>query len=274
VWTVQINEASTAGDPNVTSAIALDGKGRPFLLRQGRLNPNSQSKHILYEEFARLTGLTPVSVANGDTKIKRDWYVVTALDVGADEIRLATGAFVDLCLTARTGGVDAGDPKDLEILGDLYAGDECGGTYTIASREAADPKIVRKHQGEVWFKMAALLRGRGIKVEKPRHAAGYEVDAEIITKRRCLIVEIKSGVSAHDVYGGMGQLQLYRKLLPRLAGHIPVLLLPGLPHEALIKAIGECGVELCTFTMSEHDGDISVVFSRDFQRLCGLIRKS
>lgn len=53
VWAVQINEAEEPGDPNVLSAIALDPQGRPFLLRQGRLNPNSQSKdHILNAEFA------------------------------------------------------------------------------------------------------------------------------------------------------------------------------------------------------------------------------
>ena len=37
-WAVQINEADTPGDANVTSGIAVDEQGTPFLIRQGRLN--------------------------------------------------------------------------------------------------------------------------------------------------------------------------------------------------------------------------------------------
>lgn len=273
VWAVQINEADDPGDANVLSAIALDSEARPHLIRQGRLNPNSQSrKTILYPEFRRLTGLQPINVTNGDTKIKRDWYVVTALDVDHDEIRRATGRFVDHCVTARTGGAGAGDPTDLELLADLYAADESGGTYIIGPREATDPRLVRKHQGEVWLQMATLLRAQSISVEKPRHAAGYAVDAEIVNKRRRLLVEIKSGASAEDVYGGMGQLQLYRKLLPRLADHRPILLLPDMPHRALVKAINECGVDLCTYITVETNERVDVTFSKEFLRLCGAKR--
>lgn len=271
VWAVQINEAETAGDPNVTSAVALDSGGRPFLLRQGRLQPNSQNKkHILYAEFKRLTGLTPVTVANGDTKIKRDWYVVTALDIENAGIRCATARFVDQCVIARTGGLSVGNPQDLDLLKGLFSGDEKGGVYTVGGRTATDPKEVRRHQGEVWLKMAALLRARGLTVEKPRHAAGYEVDADVRSATKNLLIEIKSGAAAHDVYGGMGQLQLYRKLLPRLSDHVPVLLLPGLPHSALVKAIEDCGVELCTFEATERDGEIDVVFSDAFLTVCGV----
>ena len=271
VWAVQINEAETAGDPNVTSAIALDGSGRPFLLRQGRLNPNSQSKeHILYDEFRRLTGLTPVDVINGDTHIKRDWYVVAALDLENTEIRRATARFVDLCVIARTAGIGVGDPQDLVVLEDLFSADEQGGVYSVGGWPATDPKDVRRIQGEVWLRMAALLRSNGLTIDKPRHAAGYEVDADVRGENLNLLIEIKSGTAAQDVYGGMGQLQLYRKLLPRLADHRPVLLLPGLPHAALLEAIAQCGVALCTFEITERDGEIEVVFSDAFLSFCGI----
>lgn len=171
---------------------------------------------------------------------------------------------------APVDSVGVGNPQDLDVLKDLFSGDEKGGVYTIGRRAATDPKEVRRHQGEVWLKMAALLRAKGLTVEKPRHAAGYEVDADVRNAGKNLLIEIKSDTAAHDVYGGMGQLQLYRKLLPRLSDHMPVLLLPGLPHSAPVKAIEDCGVELCTFEATERDGEIDVVFSDTFLTVCGV----
>ena len=166
------------------------------------------------------------------------------------------------------------DPEGLGILADLYAADEGGGTYSVGAREAAGPQLVHKHQGEVWIRLAALLRERGISVEKPRHAAGYSVDAEIINGDRKLLVEIKSSVAANDIHSAIGQLHLYRKLILRLENHVPVLLLPTLPHPAIGKAIVDCGIELCTFNLDFNGDEISITFSDDFLRLCGLVGES
>lgn len=273
-WAVQINEAATPGDLNVTSAIAVDQNGRPYLLRQGRLNPPTPDKEpILYAEFARLTGWTPTPVTNGDTKIKRDWYIVSPLDVPADEIRERTARFVDGCVTARSGGKGSGTPADLTILAELSAADESGGTYETGAQAARDPKVVRKWQGEVWTAMAKLLRGYDFNVEKPRPARRYEVDAEVVSDKLKLLVEIKSGATAADVYSGLGQLLLYAKLLPRLAEHKPVLLLPALPHPLLADAVAACGIMLCTFDCQEIDGVIVTNFSDAFLQVCGLKRQ-
>jgi hypothetical protein len=275
VWAVQMNEADEPGNPNVTAAIAFDPSGRPVLIRQGRLNPNSQSQtHILYHEFARLTGLKRATVTNGDTRIERHWYIVTPLDVSNEEICLNTADFVRACVMARTNGEGIGAPEDLHILEQLYAGDESGGNYTVSSREAIDPTVIHKLQGEVWMRMAALLRSKNISVDKPRHAAGYAVDAEIVDGNCRILVEIKSGASPGDVYGGMGQLLIYRKLLPRLADHRPVLLLPSLPSDPLVAAIRDCGVALCTYEFKDVAGAISVTFSAEFLRLCGAMDAS
>lgn len=270
-WAVQINEAETPGDANVTSAIALDPGGRPYLLRQGRLNPPTRDEApILNEEFARLTGLPPANVTNGDTNIERDWYVVTALDVSDEEIRSNTARFVDACVVARSRGKGVGSPADLAILTELNGQDETGGTYLVAAQPARDARAVRKWQGEVWTAMAKLLRAHDFSVDKPRPAGRYEVDAEIVRGKRRLLVEIKTGAAAGDVYAGLGQLLIYAKLLPRLAGYRPVLLLPSLPPRPLAEAIAACGVTLCTYDCIERNATISTRFSSEFLKLCGL----
>lgn len=271
VWTLQVNEAGTPGDANVTAAIAVDARGRPFLLRQGRLNANPDSpKAILYEEFASLTGLVPVPVTNGDTNISRDWYVVTPLDVPAAEIRLNTGRFIDICAAARRMRDEPPDPRDSAALARLTAGDEAGGTYTLGAQPARPEREVQRTQGEVWLRLAALLRADGIAIDKPRHAAGYEVDAEIVSADRKLLVEIKTGVRAADVYTGLGQLQIYSRLLPSLSGHERVLLLPGKPAAPLVEALEACGVRLCTYSLETAGTGTAITFAPDFLALCGL----
>ncbi|MBF5093737.1 hypothetical protein F1643_03740 [Azospirillum sp. INR13] len=270
-WAVQINEAETPGDANVTSAIALDRSGRPYLLRQGRLSARRKDEQpVSFETFRRLTGAMPAAVANGDTRIKRDWYIVTALDISSEEIRRNTARFVDLCMVARLQGKGAGDPEDLAVLETLWSGDETGGTYVVPGRPASDPREVQRFQGEVWQHMAALLRAHGASVDKPRHAKGYEVDAEVVKAERRLLIEIKSGASAAEVYGGLGQLQLYRKLLPRLEHHEPVLLLPRLPSPALAEAVRACGVTLVTFALQVKGKRLAVTFSETFYETCGI----
>lgn len=274
-WAVQINEADTPGDANVTSAIALDDDGRPYLLRQGRLNPATRGEPpVLYAEFRRLTGLTPATVTNGNTNIERDWYVVTELDVPNEVIRANTARFVDACMIARSKGKGVGTPADLAIIAELGAQDETGGTYLLGAQPARDAKTVRKWQGEVWTAMAKLLRAEEFSVEKPRPAGRYEVDAEIVRGTCRLLVEIKTGAAAADVYTGLGQLMIYAKLLPRLASYRPVLLLPALPAPPLVKAIEAWGVELCTFSCVERKGVIETTFSPAFLALCGLPGKA
>ncbi|SDI13267.1 hypothetical protein [Alloyangia pacifica] len=271
-WAVQINEARKPGDPNVTSAIALDEKNRPFLLRQGRLaRQKVGDKHILEAEFRALTGLSPEDVENGDTPgKKREWYIVTPLDVSPDEIRSATGRFVDICAKAR-GKEAAGEgllPDTTPAVG--LGNDETGGTYTVGARDAQDAKQILKQQGEVWQRLVVTLREAGIAISKPKHANGYEVDAVIAGPIETILLEIKSGATAADVYTGMGQLQLYPKLLPQLGHHQLVLLLPKLPQQALVKAVEECGVRLCTYDFFEESGKMRVTFSDELREICGI----
>lgn len=270
-WAVQINEADTPGDANVTSGIAVDEHGAAFLIRQGRLNsPSAGNSPILEKEFRRLTGLKPTPVQNGDTSgKKREWHIVARLDVGAHIIRDATGSFVDRCALARLRNAEAnGDLPDTAPF-DGLGRDEDAESYIVGAQGALDPREVRRLQGEVWQALASLLRANDIAIDKPRHAAGYEVDAVVAAPGGALLVEIKTGNLAGDVYSGMGQLQLYPRLLPKLGDHELVLLLPALPQSALVKAIGECKVRLYTYRLPKTAGG-KVEFDVAFLLLCGL----
>lgn len=263
-WAVQINEAKNPGDLDITSAIAFDPAGRPFLIRQGRLAANAVSqKPILYEEFARLTGLRSAKVANGDSRISRDWYVVTPLDVPADGIRARTGQFVDACAAARRAAGDGvSDPSGNSI--ELGSEDERGGLFSSPARPALPERQLRRLQGEVWVAMARVLRKAGLYVGKPRHAAGYEVDAEIVGGGHEFLVEIKSAAGAADVHTGVGQLLLYQALIPRLAQHRRILLLPALPKDALVQAIERYEITVCTYRLTRKARSVKVDFSTEF----------
>jgi hypothetical protein len=270
-WAVQINEADEPGDLNLTSAIALDAAARPYLVRQGRLAANSTSrKPILYAEFARLTGLAAARITNGDTAIRRDWYIVTPLDIDAAQIRRNTARFVDACADARLAARGSADAPMFDPPNELSAPDEAGGFYTTGAREALPERQLCRLQGEVWMAMAKMLREAGLDVGKPRHSAGYEVDAEIRGTDCNLLVEIKSEAGASAVHTGIGQLLLYPALLPRLARHRRVLLLPDLPSPALVSAVAQCGVMLCTYSLKVGARSAKVEFSPAFLELCGL----
>ena len=110
----------------------------------------------------------------------------------------------------------------------------------------------------------------GRRLDKPKHARGYEVDGEIATPTEMLLIEIKTDNTAADVYTGIGQLIVYPKLLPRLSGHRRVLLLPGSPTAALIEATRECGVELHSYDLKLDSEEVHVCFSAPFLQLCNL----
>lgn len=52
------------------------------------------------------------------------------------------------------------------------------------------------------------MRDRVPRLRKPRHAREYEVDGEIPVGSDKLLLEIKAGTSASEMYGGVGQLLL------------------------------------------------------------------
>lgn len=264
---VQINESK--GDENRLGGVGRARDGRRFVLRQGYLQSNDASGNeiIRDEDFQARTGLMPWKVMFGNVAAKRPWYIVTPLDgVTGEEVRRATAEFVQRCWNARQWGqVAAADQERL----DTYLGrGERGGTFTVVANP--DPRIVLRRQGEVWEALEQTLAEKDVELRKPRHARGYEVDAEVCAPGQALLVEIKTSCSAADVYTGVGQLLVYPRLLQNLDNHRRVLLLPGRSTKELAQALHGIGIELHTYSLNVGKSGVSVKFSEQFLSACGI----
>ncbi len=215
-WTVELNEPEQ-GTENPLSGLAQNLTGRLYLLRQGILHKNAQSPRIASNEFEDRTGLKPATVTINGEPARRSWFIVTALGISAAEICQNTAAFLDRCGLARDPDAAMVVKHDDERLTELFGKPEQGGQITWHPTINLSQR--RRIQGEVWQRLNALLVADGRRLDKPKHARGYEVDGEIKTPTGRLLLEIKTDNTAADVYTGIGQLTVYPKLLPRLSGH-------------------------------------------------------
>lgn len=267
---VQLNEPGTAGSENPGCAIGLDTHRRRYLLRQGDLHDSDPSRRIKGDQFAARTGLSPISIRLRTGEPRKRWYLVTPLDgISKDAIRAATAEFVSRCWNARTYGAEAA--KDQERLISLFGPPERGGWYDFAPDPT--PKRVLKLQGYVFAELERVLGSAGIEIEKPRHAARYEVDGTIDTPTGPILIEIKTGTTAADVYCGVGQLVVYPTVLPDLNNHRKLLLLPGVPHQALVDALEGLDVELHSYDITRGRRSAKVRFSQALLRRCGMSDK-
>lgn len=264
---LQINEPRTPATENGGSHVAIDKRGRRYILRQGDIHGNSELDRIKGLTFADRTGLSVADVRRGRKSATKQWHVVARLD-GASQasIRAATADFVLRSWNARIYGAKAAE--DQRRLGTLLGSPERGGWYDIEPDPT--PRRVLRLQGYVYEDLEAVLSGSGVELSKPRHAAGYEVDGVIGASRRPALLEIKTGVSASDVYCGLGQLTIYPLILPDLSKLARILLLPGTPSPALVEAIGKANVELHSYEMERRArGRPRIRFSAKFLRRCG-----
>lgn len=257
-WTVEINAPKAAADANGTASVARDASGALFLIRQGRLRANKDSDgDILEDKFHDLSGLTPVIVAGGETPKDREWYVVAALDADDAEIRRQTGEFVHACALARSRSLGA--TAALPPMPSLFAGPETGGKFTRKAAAARPSMEFWKGHGEVSLALTARLDALDLVVHRPRHDAGYEVDGFVDAPTGPVLIEIKRGVSASDVYEGVGQLMLYSEMLD-LKTHRRVLLLPAAPSQTLVDAASKCGIVIHRYGYEATESGVSVEF--------------
>jgi hypothetical protein len=151
---------------------------------------------------------------------------------------------------------------------DLFGRPERGDWYDVDP--ALRPTRVLRVRGYVFECLEKLLDTSGIRIGKPRHVANYEVDGTIETPTGPMLIEIKTGVTAADVYCGVGQLSLYPMVLPDLAGHARVLLLPGKPTRHLVEALETFGVELHHYDLKRGRRHATATFTADVLRRCGV----
>lgn len=265
---LQINETRVATREDGGSHIATDARGRRYLLRQGDIHGSDEFDRVKDKIFAERTGLPIASVQQGDQPAGKQWHVVTPLDgVSAASIRAATADFVLRCWNARTYGAQAA--RDQQHLDALLGTPERGGWHDV--QPDPTPRRVLLVQGYVYEALGAILEKAKISLTKPRHAAGYEVDGVIGAPTSNILVEIKTGVSAADIYCGIGQLTVYPILLPDLEKLDRILLLPGQPRTAMADAIKTSGVELHSYEIERRGRKRpDIRFSQAFLRRCGV----
>lgn len=195
-WTVQVNEPTSPETHNVQSAVATSPDGRLALLRRGTLQRNRRNQAaITGEDFRLATGLVPVDVLHNGKPSPRVWYRVVWLDAPLDNVRRETVAFAEACEAARVLGSDARGLDDEGRLDDLLGREEDGGGHTVPGGTTEDREVPHI-QGAVWRALRRLLVAQGLRMTKPRHRQGYEVDGLISTSPVPVLLEIKTSPGA------------------------------------------------------------------------------
>ncbi|WP_260483592.1 hypothetical protein [Sphingomicrobium flavum] len=271
VAAVQINEPAAPGAENSLSALALDDDGNGFIVRQGVLHENPQSSRIEADDFQERTGRLPAKILVGGKAAKRKWFIVCPIDgVSKDEVVASVASFVIDCWFARTW--HSGSRAIQDRVEQLFGSAETGGAYNFHGH--ASLITAHRWQGEVWQALAEQLQRSKIKLQKSRHARGYEVDGEIDTNGAKVLIEIKTGRTANDFYCGVGQLFLYPVILPQLHDYDKILLLPrGQGTSVLESSLAPLGIGIGHFEIAGDLDNFEIRFSADFLKRCGMSAK-
>ena len=100
-WVVQVNAPSIAGDGNSLAAVGETEDGNLFILRQGRLHPNTTTKaQIKGGQFRHAFGMlgVPVKVCLGPRD--REWFRVSHISNPTSTVS-DTADFVKRCVVVR-----------------------------------------------------------------------------------------------------------------------------------------------------------------------------
>ncbi|TIP06455.1 MAG: hypothetical protein E5X72_01690 [Mesorhizobium sp.] len=255
-WVVKIVRPNVAQqDRGKLTAIGLNEHGQPLLLRQGWLQENPISRTVR-EDFEDLSGLAPVAVMAGGKISTREWYVVADIS-DPNSIPDATAAFVNACSMARSmaGG---GTPAVAEPEAYRFGLDEKGRTKKVTI--TGGTKEVEDLQGYVWGRLKQLV---GKSMTKPTNS-GYTVDAMFAAAKA--LIEIKTGVSAHDIYEAVGQLVLYPSLIKLPDDLEPILLIPDRPalRPQMAAALNARKIKVYFYSIGRVGEKPSVTFPEKF----------
>lgn len=255
--TVKIVQPNAAKrDKGPVTVLAIDDTGQRYLLREGRLTANRVSNFVI-DQFAKLSGLTEVPLMVAGQRSNRHWYVVANLDAQPADIVTQTADFSNACAHARTlagGGKQAIDEEDEGEKRPTYGMDE-EGRITTRTHPGGSIKV-RELQGYVY---KALKKIVGDDLRKPKRN-GYCVDGMIEPAN--LLIEIKTGTSAHCIYEAVGQLQLYPRLIGILDAPEPALLIPDQRplKPAMVAALADANISVFTYRIDDSGKKPRITF--------------
>ena len=255
--TVKIVQPNAAKrDKGPVTVLAIDDDGRKYLLREGRLTANNVSAFIK-DRFSELSGLTAVPLMVAGQRSNRHWYVVADLNAKPAEIVAQTGDFSNACARARTlagGGKSTADEEEEDRERPTYGMDEMG---RITSRTRPGGSIeVRELQGYVYKALKIIV---GQELRKPKRN-GYCVDGMIEPAN--LLIEIKTGTSAHCIYEAVGQLELYPRLIGIRDKPEPAILIPDQRSlkPAMVAALAAANVSVFTYGIDDSGKEPQITF--------------
>ena len=253
------SEVMLGADPEFNTAIGRDQKGNLLILRMGWLKKNALSRSVK-DDFISLSGLAPVNVTVLGAVSKRAWFIVANLADSLPEIVAQTVDFTLACARARTkagGGSERIDEKPYNL-----GLDEEGRTMII--EHAGGSVEVCKLHAYVWQALKRYLGGQFVKYTRD----GFEVDA--VVRSANLLIEIKTGVLAHDIYEAVGQLQLYPALIGLEVGLDPVILVPSAPRlkPIMAAALHSAGIDIYTYSVGNVGQKPKIAFSSEFLKRC------
>lgn len=247
-------------DKGKLTVIGRTVEGRLILLREGWLKKNRLSREIR-SDFVSLSDLQPVPVFVSGNKSNRNWFFVADLSGETKEIIDQTAQFALACARARSkaGGSKISPVEEspyslgLDEKGRLFKVLYQGGTAEICAL-----------QGFIWEELKEKF---GSRLTKPKNG-GFEVDGFIGDLN--LLIEIKTGTSAANIYEAIGQLRLYPSLTGLNHAVKRVLLIPSESplNPLLATALQTEGVEIYTYSVGAFRRKPQIKLSPKFLQRC------
>jgi len=248
-------------DRHKLTVAGRDENGSISLLREGWLKKNRLSTAVR-ERFSALSGLSPVPLSVAGRPSNRYWYVVANTDDAPDDIVAQTVAFTNACSLARwrAGGRLTAETEEADTF--RLGMDEKGRVKKVKIKGGA--REVEELQGYVSEALKTLI---GSPMTKPT-LNGYAVDAMISEAN--LLIEIKTGTSAHDIYEAVGQLALYPSLISLPGGLNPILLIPTAPalRPHLAAALAKASIEVHCYSVGRVGKKPAIEFTPAFLYRC------
>ncbi len=272
-WLVQINLPHPTTEHGDTRLAREDGgQERIWLMRRGRLRPNGNTGAISEDEFQDRRLPDDVRGYDGTGLYPGAWYKVAMLDGPSEEIRAETKRFLQMCDVIRGA-------HEIQVSEEAHAGVRGQSPVAMPPVEPGNPykipaqaeKLVEQRQAKILKRLVARLHAAGVPSVKVCWK-GYACDLLLQVEPKKILIEIKTGTLANDIYTGVGQLTLYPRRLGLKEPLRRVLLLPHPSRADLVEDVRAGGIEVGFFQLKGawNEEDPEIEFLPEFRAICGI----